>query len=280
MKIYRLVLRHLITVVALSLCLMLSLGLAACGTEATPVSSMATGVAGAVQTAGTAAANGANTAGTVVSGAVGTAATALTQAPGVIAGAAGTAGSALTSGAKTAGTAIAGVLTPGATPTIGAALTPGTTTATGTGTGVGTPIATDLPVYPGSLSVNIIPDQYSNIIKDWPVVNTIMSNSALKLYTVGGVAKQENVVEFYQTALSGAGWTNRTDQLGAVTNSGKFNILGTVPSIYTRGNEILLMGVSGPLSEDYLKQGTLGASVQAGDIVIVTILGKSTTTIS
>lgn len=282
----------LITLIALSL--VLGLVLTACGTEATPASSAATAVSGAVQTAGTVAANGSNTASTVaggavatagpaltqastvVSGAAATAGAALTQAPTIVSGAVATAGAAVSSGVKTAGTAIAGALTPGATPTAAAALTPSKTPGTNS-----TPNAQSLPVYPGTLQVTLIPQEYSNFIVGMPVINNILSWSNFTFYKVGGVAQQAKISDFYKTALTADGWADRTGQLGAITNNANLEFLGTVPAIYTRGDNILLVAVSSPLTQDFINNSRLDTTkFQAGDILIMTLLGNSRISIS
>ena len=299
-------LRPMVTLAAVFL--FLGLGLTACSTGDTPTSVLATAVSGAAQTAGTVASNGAATAGTVVSGAVDTASASLTKVPTVVSGAAQTAGTvvsgaiqtagtvasngAATAGtvvsnavetagtvvsgaAQTAGTAIAGELTPGVTPATGAALTPAATPTVAT-----TPTAYSLPEYPGALAVNVSPNEYTNYVKDFPVINGILSSSVVKVYAVKGGTLQNLVVQFYQTTLTKDGWTKRTGQLGPLTNSSNLQFLDAVPSVYTRGNDVLLLGISSPLTADSIQQANLGSQFQAGDIVVVGVFGKSIVPIS
>ncbi len=283
--------------------LLLALGLAACG-DSTTVSSggtvgagIVTAGTGAGQSAGTAASGAVTAAGTAVAGARTIAATAASGA-GQVAGTVGTgAGTAASNAGRTAGTAVAGAMTPGAMPgatpagTMAGSMTTAAGASTTPGAGMGMTSA-GLPMYTGAQAVTVSQTQQVQLVPGLSTLATFMDQPSFNAYrlpasamsgsatsttaastTPGSKMMGGPVGDFYRTQLTSMGWMDRTSQLSQISQLGTVSFFGNSPMLFQKGDQLLFVGVSSPLTADAISTAGVTSVFQPGDVAIMTFSG-------
>jgi hypothetical protein len=266
----------------LTLALALGLTLSACGgTETitsaggTAVAGGGTAIAGGASGAGTAIAGGASGAGTAIAGGASGAGTAIAGGGTAVAGGVGTAvagggtviaggasgaGTAVAGGASGAGTAVSGALTPGATPTPAGALTPAAGVAA-------------LPIFQGATKITLSDSDRNLIQGQFQPFAAIVNQPTYDFYKITGQTGNSAITSFYGSEMSKLGWANRSNDLGAVANFANLNFAGVKPLVFTKGNQIAVVGVSNPLTAETIASAGLGSQYKPGDIALMAATG-------
>jgi hypothetical protein len=230
----------------------------------TAIAGGASGAGTAIAGGGTAVAGGVGTAvaggGTVVAGGASGAGTAVAGGGTAIAGGAGTAvaggGTAVAGG----GTAVSGALTPGATPTPAGALTP----AAG---------ANALPMAQGATKITLSDADRNLIQGQFQPFAAIVNQPTYDFYKITGQANNSAINTFYTNEMTRLGWSNRSNDLGAVANFANLNFAGVKPLVFTKGNQIAVVGVSNPLTTETITSAGLSSQFKPGDIAIMAATG-------
>jgi len=179
---------------------------------------------------------------------------------------------------QTAGSVTSGAMTPATTPTMLPTSTPVAVTTTQVATTsqpTNNNLGADLPVFIGATSINLTDSQQEILSALRPVITTIVENPQFQLYRLINIQDSSRVSDFYKLELTKDGWINLNEQIGQFTQQTNLTLLGSNLSFYTKDNQIVMVGVSAPLTTETINAANLGELFQKGDIAVLTIKGIS-----
>ncbi len=170
----------------------------------------------------------------------------------------------------------AGISTPNATSQPSGAQAPAVTAGVTVGsTPTQTTAAGGVPVYGGAQAVTLNEAQQAQVIQGYNNLKGLIGGSQVQFYRLPNLSDSNRVVDFYRAQLQPQGWVDRTVYLSQIKEFGLVTFFNLPPSLFTKGDQVLLVGASRPLGTEDIQAAGLGNLFQTNDVAIMTLLGTS-----
>lgn len=129
-----------------------------------------------------------------------------------------------------------------------------------------------MPTYNGASQVTLTASQQGQIVRGIDTLSTLVNQPTTTFYRVSGSTDAKPINDFYRTALVNQGWMERTGDMASQYT--RLSFQGNNPIVFTKGDQVMLVAVSTPLTAEVISATNLSQQFKAGEIAVMTFVGQ------